>query len=252
MRWLLNYFGITMRKRVVILIDGQNLYYSLKNLSVLEREIHWGKFFQDLIEDGDELIRSYWFRPEKIHDSYYTWENITHNVIRKYYGSYIENYKTKKILPDEHKQNIEKKVRSIKDWIEKEKATFLKIEYTYDQISLNFEDIEIVKTGIVKINPYKQIYLSEKGVDIALAVKMISLSVDQKADKIILVSGDFDYSEAIKFVKNNMTKVHIVKFHKGYPPRNKNMSRDLSVLADKVIDIYESDINMKYRLQSAA
>ena len=43
-----------------------------------------------------------------------------------------------------------------------------------------------------------------------------------------------------------MTKVHIVKIHRGYPPRNKNMSRDLSVLADKIIDIYEADIKGQF------
>ena len=89
---------------------------------------------------------------------------------------------------------------------------------------------------MVKIDPYKQDYLGEKGVDISLAVKMISLSVGKKCDKIILVSGDYDYSEAIRFVKDNMTKINVVKFHKGYPPRNKSMSRDISFLADKVIE----------------
>lgn len=82
--------------------------------------------------------------------------------------------------------------------------------------------------------------------DIALAVKMISLSVEKKCNKIILVSGDYDYAEAIKFVKNNMTKIHLVKFHKGFPPKNKSVSRDLAVLADKVIDVYESDLRSNY------
>lgn len=68
----------------------------------------------------------------------------------------------------------------------------------------------------------------------------------KSATKIILVSGDYDYAEAISYVKNNMTKVHIVKTHKGYPPKNKNMSRDLSVLADKVIDLYEADIRSNF------
>lgn len=75
---------------------------------------------------------------------------------------------------------------------------------------------------------------------------MISLSVDKKCDKIILVSGDYDYPEAFRYVKNNMTKIHIVKFHTGYPPKSRNMSRDLSVLADKVLDVYESDLRAKF------
>jgi hypothetical protein len=59
-------------------------------------------------------------------------------------------------------------------------------------------------------------------------------------------SGDYDYAEAINYVKNNMTKVHIVKLHKGFPPKNRSMSRDLSDLADKVIDLYEADIRSNY------
>lgn len=53
--------------------------------------------------------------------------------------------------------------------------------------------------------------------------------------------------EAIRFVKDNMTKINVVKFHKGYPPRNRSMSRDLSVLADKVVDVYETDLKGKYK-----
>jgi uncharacterized LabA/DUF88 family protein len=235
-----------MKKRTVILIDGQNLFYSLKSLGIYEKNIHWSKFFSDLISEEDELVRSYWFRPEKIHDSYLTRDNITTTIIKKHCGSYLDDFKRTKQIPSQHESTINEKIEEVERWINDQKRKFSQIAYNYDQISLNYGDIEIVKTGMVKIDPHKKMYLSEKGVDIALAVKMISLSVENKADKIILVSGDYDYSEAIKFVKNNMTKLHIVKFHKGYPPTNKNMSRDLSVLADKIIDIYQSDISAKY------
>ena len=75
---------------------------------------------------------------------------------------------------------------------------------------------------------------------------MISLSLKNKCNKIILIRGDYDYAEAINYVKNNMTKVHIVKLHNGFPPKNKSMSRDLSVLPDKVLDLYEADIRSTY------
>lgn len=53
-------------KKVVILIDGQNLFYSLKSISILERDINWTTFFNSLLEPDDELQRTYWFRPDKI------------------------------------------------------------------------------------------------------------------------------------------------------------------------------------------
>ncbi|MBI5438302.1 MAG: NYN domain-containing protein [Nitrosomonadales bacterium] len=64
----------------------------------------------------------------------------------------------------------------------------------------------------------------------------------EKCDKLILVSGDLDYAEAVQFVKDNLKKVHIVRFFRGSPPINKSVSRTLMALADKVIDVYEKEI----------
>lgn len=235
-------------KRVIVLIDGQNLYYGLKNLGLIEREIEWSKLFKSFLTTDDELIRTYWFRPQKILDTYFTTTNIKYQIICKNYNSYLRSYTTDpKSLPPEIEAKVNQEIKDVEDWLKSEKTKFSQIEYNYDQIALGFDDIEIVKTGIVKVNPFLQEYIGEKGVDISLAVKMISLSVANKCDKIILVSGDFDYAEAIKFVKNNMTKIHIVKFHKGYPPKNRSVSRDLAVLADKVIDVYESELKSLYK-----
>lgn len=241
-------FILLAMKKVTILIDGQNLFYALKDMGIVERDIKWTEFFKSLLASEDELIRIYWFRPQKILDSYYTQSNIRFQIVNRLFKSYLSEYKIDPSrLPSEIISEIEKESGKVETWIKEEKIKFSQIEYNYDQLSIEFEDIEIVKTGIVKINPFMGIYIGEKGVDIALAVKMISLSVEKNCDKIILVSGDYDYAEAIKYVKNKMTKIHIVKFHKGYPPKNKNMSRDLSVLADKVIDVFESDLKEKFQ-----
>lgn len=234
-------------KKVIILIDGQNLFYSLKDLRLIEKNIKWRELFASLLDVNDELIRTYWFRPLRIHDSHLTSEVITNQVVYKNFSSYYSDYKADKTrVPAHIITQIDTKVKECEDWLKKQKTRFSQIEFNYDQLSLEFEDIEMVRTGLLKVDPYKKIYLGEKGVDIALAVKMIALSVERKTDKIILVSGDFDYAEAIKFVKDQMTKIHIVKFHKGVPPINRNMARDLAVLADKVIDIYESDLKSKF------
>lgn len=235
-------------KKAIILIDGQNLFYSLQNLQLKERDINWSNLFGSLLENGDELVRTYWFRPQKIQDAHLTPEAIKNQVIYKNYNGCYEAYRN----GEHHKINpitqtkIDEECREVQGWLSEQKKRFANIEYNYDQLCLENNDIEIIKTGIVKVNPYKFEFIGEKGVDIALAVKMISLSVEKRCDKIILLSGDYDYAEAIKYVKNNMTKIHIVKIHKGFPPKNKNMSRDLSVLADKVLDVYEADIRQKF------
>lgn len=234
-------------KRVVILVDGQNLFYGLKDLGILEKNIKWNDFFKHLLEQDDELIRTYWFRPQKILDSFFTSSNIRNHIVYQEYHVHFNNFKNDQSkIPQSILQDIENKAETAERWLKNEKTRFSQIEYNYDQLSLEFDDIEIVKTGVVKVNPYRQDYLGEKGVDIALAVKMITLSVEKNCDKIILLSGDYDYAEAIKYVKNHMTKIHIVKIHKGIPPKNKSVSRDLAVLADKVIDVYESELKNSF------
>jgi uncharacterized LabA/DUF88 family protein len=234
-------------KRVIILIDGQNLFYGLKDIGIIEKNVKWDLFFKSLLDSNDELIRTYWFRPQKILDSFFTSSNIRWQVVKSEFRSHLNTFKTDPSnLPEEIQKDIETKSKCAEDWLKQEKNRFSQIEYNYDQLSLEYEDIEIVKTGIVKVNPVRKEYYGEKGVDIALAVKMISLSVDKSCDKIILLSGDYDYAEAIKYVKNKMTKIHIVKIHKGVPPQNKSVSRDLAILADKIIDIYESEIKSSF------
>ena len=231
----------------IILVDGQNLYYNLKDMHLIEKQIKWDLFFKSLLESGDDCIRTYWFRPQRILDTYYTAQNIRNTIVYRNYHSYLHDYKTDKTkIPSTVLDKIEQEAVGAEEWLKKEKIKFSQIEYNYDRIPLEFGNIEICKKGIVKVNPFIKDYVGEKGVDIALAVKMISLSVDKRCDKIILVSGDYDYSEAIQFVKNNMTIIHVVKLHRGIPPINKSVSRDLAVLADKVINVYESEIKSTF------
>jgi uncharacterized LabA/DUF88 family protein len=234
-------------KRVIVLIDGQNLFYSLREMNILEKQIKWDEFFKHLTLENEELIRVYWFRPQKILDTYYTNWTIKSHIVLKKHKTHFQNYKNNiEAVPEAIKQEIELEAKKVTEWIREEKNKFAQIEYNYDNIALEFQDIEIVKSGVVKINPFEQRYQCEKGVDIALAVKMMALSVDKACDKIILVSGDYDYAEAIKYVKNKMTKIHIVKIHQGQPPKNKSVSRELAVLADNIIDIYESDLKARF------
>lgn len=70
-----------MGKQVVILVDGQNLYYSLQGMKIIEKDVDWTSLFGSMIDEGDELIRTYWFRPSKILDTYYTEQNIQNFIV---------------------------------------------------------------------------------------------------------------------------------------------------------------------------
>ena len=172
--------------KTIILIDGQNLFYGLKDMKILENQIKWDLFFQSFLSPNDNLLRTYWFRPQKIHDAFYTPYNIRNNIAYRKFKilSYNHVNNTPKQSPEISKQ-IEESSKKVEAWIKKEKERFANIEYNYDQISLEFGDIEFVKIGMVKVNPFNEEYVGEKGVDIALAVKMIGLSVENKCDKII-------------------------------------------------------------------
>jgi uncharacterized LabA/DUF88 family protein len=235
-------------KKAIVLIDGQNLFYGLKDMLLKEKDINWTAFFNSLIDPtSEELIRTYWFRPQRILDSNYTAFNIRNQIYYKNHRAHFNNFKNDKSkIPTAIANQAEAEAIAAENWLRSEKVKFSQIEFNYEQLALSYGDIEFVKTGGVKVNPYIQEYLGEKGVDIALAVKMIALSVDNSCDKIVLISGDYDYAEAIKFVKNKMTKVHIVKLHKGQPPTNRSVSRNLAVLVDKIIDVYESELKSTF------
>ncbi len=232
-------------KKVVILIDGQNLFYSLKNLGFNESQIKWGGLLTSFIESGDELVRTYWFRPNKLHYTQVNEYKLINFIINRDHRQnktrYLEDRTT---IPLTIIDQAKTELASIESWLKEKENLFQKQELKYEQLCIDYDNVQIVKSGFVKLNSFRKEWVGEKGVDVSLAVKMIEFS--ERCDKIILVSGDYDYAEAINYVKAKFKTIHIVKFNKGYPPKNKNMSRSLTALADKIINVYESDLRATY------
>ena len=233
-------------KKTIILVDGQNLFYTLQEMGVKEKDVNWTNLFNDLIDQGDEFIRAYWFRPERL-KGLINKPQVEKLLVRQKFPELYEAYKTGGVnnLSEKAKEQVANDCEKINDWIEKQQKKFESQEYAYDQLCLTHNNIEIVKAGITRVNAMKMDYLGEKGVDIALAVKMMALSIGGKCDKIILISGDYDYVPAIRFVKDNLTKLNVVRFTSGL--KSKNMSSGLPIIADKTIDINEADLKGKYR-----
>lgn len=240
-------------KKVVVLVDGQNVFHTLRDMKLSEIDVDWKVLLDGLLSEEDELIRTYWFRPERVHDSFYTEYNIKKYLLeKKLFNKELAEYHNRlNELPDEKQEKLSAEYERIKKWVEGFKEKFDSTTYKYDKLSLSYEDIEMVKIGILKIDPFNKVVLGEKGVDVALAVKMIELSVNGDCHKIILMSGDYDYAQAIRYSKSKMMKLHIVKFHKGIPPKNRGMSHDLSVMGDKVIDVFESELRSTFKSNRA-
>jgi len=231
-------------KKVIVLIDGQNLFYSLKNLKIGELDIKWDIFLSDLIDMDEELLRTYWFRPEKLQYGELNEYRMTEHIIWRDHKEDSGMYRDKSKIPAEIKAKAKAEFEKSKDWLNENNEMFKRQENKYLRICVDYDNVEVIKSGCVKINPFKRKWIGEKGVDVCLAVKMIEFC--EKCDKVILISGDLDYTEAIQFVKNKFKTVHLVRFHKGHPPKNRNMSLAFAALADKVINIYQTDLDDKY------
>ena len=211
-------------KKVTVFIDGQNLWHSLRDIGLRESDIDWNKLINSLLTDDDELVRSYWFRPLKIQEIELRFNGFAQRYLRTNFDkstatAHCKSLKSKKLDGDIFKQ-ISSEFTLSKNWLSDQKQTFSQVDEKYSQIATKYDDLEIYRTGILKVDPFKRTIISEKGVDVALAVIMAKGALQDKYDKAILISGDFDYQEAVQVVKDATKKIHIVRFHKGKPPKN--------------------------------
>ena len=234
-------------KKVVILIDGQNLFYDLRGMNLKEKQIDWTKLFADITGENEEFIRAYWFRADRISGFTTNPDAIENLVVKSKFPRIFSQYVEKGLngLSPEIRKEILDERDKVVQWNELAQQKFDRSERAFEQLCITHNNIEVVKAGVVKVDSIKKEYIGEKGVDIAVAVKMIELSIGEKCDKIILMSGDYDYIEAIRFVKDNLTKFEILTFLKESAPNS--TAKGLSVIADRTIEISESDLKTKYK-----
>ncbi len=215
--------------RTVIFIDGENLHYSLKDMKLMERDIHWSNFLQHCLSPGDSLIRAYWYQAAKLNNP-----RVHPERARKFINQSLN-------APDGNSETeIEQFIQEANVWKEEQERKYKRKLAYYDNLSIQFPKIEMVRRGIVKIDPFQKKYIGEKGLDVALAIGMVERQ--EYCDKVILISGDLDYAEVIRFVKDRLKQVHIVRLCRGEPPTNRSVAKHLRELADKVIDLYETEI----------
>ncbi|MFH0913879.1 MAG: NYN domain-containing protein [Chloroflexota bacterium] len=170
-------------ERVMVFIDGSNLYHSLKNY-FKRTDIDIGKFCNKLLERR-RLIRIYYYNarvglkeePERYRDQ------------QKFFNSVAA-------IP-------------------------------YTELRLG----RLVYNNWPSSPPY------EKGVDVQLAVDMLTHAFKNNYDVAILVAGDNDYVGAIQAVKDNGKHVEVALFGK------ERTSRQLREVADKIIVINSRFMN---------
>ena len=80
----------------------------------------------------------------------------------------------------------------------------------------------------------------EKGVDVAVASKMLTLAMNRAYETAILCSGDKDYLETVRFVKNLGLRVEIVSFRRSLSNELGNESSSPVLL----LDDFRADIEL--------
>ena len=123
----------------------------------------------------------------------------------------------------------------------KEKSKQLIEEQRLLKTNLENQGFEVILTGRVRgqieesLNGKKTLIFKEKGVDVKIAVDMVSLSCDRKVKEIILGSSDSDLQPAIKEVRNR--KVNCV--YLGFETQP---NKGLSYTTNKTILIRNSEV----------
>lgn len=107
---------------------------------------------------------------------------------------------------------------------------------------LESQGFRYVTSGTVRsrVSPTKEVTFQEKGVDVRIAVDMVTAVLDGAAETIILASSDSDLQPAIKAVKLRGAKVIYLGF---YYRRN----RGLELTTNETILINNHDVEKYYR-----
>jgi uncharacterized LabA/DUF88 family protein len=170
--------GFHMIDRVMVFMDGENLFHGCKNYEKMcnERDGTDVKYNVDHILLRDKLVGK-------------------RKLIRAYYYGSLPNDDEKREGQIRFHHKLE---------FEGFKTTIipLKKRKYYFKCDRCGNEQQIEKS-------------IEKGVDIALVTDLITFGVNKIYDTAIIVSGDFDYHKAIEEVQRNGAKVEIAYFDDG-------------------------------------
>jgi uncharacterized LabA/DUF88 family protein len=210
-----------MIKRTLAYVDGSNLHNQLKNIGLLEKDIDWRSFFKFSLPDEYDLIRASWYHVGRV-------------APHQWYPSLARKH----CPPNTDETVFENKCRS---WYEAECLRLQKLhDEVHARIAIENDLVDYRYSGVLRVNPYTQERMAESGVDVGLAVDMVA-QVDSY-DVAVLVSGDYDFAEAIQYVKARGRQVHLVTIEPGPPTELRGQAWGLRVLVDLVTPVFETDI----------
>lgn len=164
--------------KTILIIDGENFRYKVEE--VLNAERKDSKSFDFAAIELDRLLKTV------LHKYSFT--------EKRYYGAKIRFHK------DTQRKSHELIVqqRRLKTNLEKRGFTFV--------LAGNVRAQEVV------VNRHKRIVFREKGVDVRIAVDLMSFACGKKIDTVVLCSSDSDLQPAIAELRKRHTKVIYLGF----------------------------------------
>ena len=168
-------------KRVMVFIDGSNMYHNLKACAA-RHDIDYGKFAQKLCGTQRELIRTYYY-------------NVQLNQ-----AANPESYQAQ---------------QKFLTWLHRTSDLEVRLGRQQRKTNGTWE---------------------EKGVDVKIAVDMLTKAYKNQYDVAILISGDSDLTEVVHEVKEQAKHVELVVF-------SRQQCFHLQQKADRCIDVDASFLN---------
>lgn len=225
-----------MALKTVIFVDGQNFRHNLRDFHFRsdpphpnnpeyrldEKHFRWQEFFQDALAKFDyvtgwehQLVRVYWYYAENITP----WSPNLWRAQR-----IVDDYSIR--IPELTTDLV---IQKAQDWYEHEFRRFHQLRKSvFEEIQQNTNFLEFRYVGQYVVQPFRPYRLEydydgninfqgtqvgEKGVDIGIAVDMISKM--ESFDAAVLVSGDGDFFPVVKFLKDNLKYVYHFSVGRG-------------------------------------
>lgn len=248
--------------RTVIFVDGWNFHNNLiqfrfqpdpdhRPYRLDEKHFQWQKFFTQVIDSFKGKDRASNYRLLRVY--LYNAATIT---------PFQENPKAVKDITNKYREQFsqldeDKVVQLAKEWYEKERRVFYtRKEKIYERIQRQTDFLEFKGVGTFVVKPFlaplmdrrgresphieqdsdgQLIYrgrrIGEKGVDIGMAVDMVSKM--NHYDVAVVISGDADFVPVIRYLKDQLKQVYQFSIAKGVPPRIEYLSPWLKSMCDR-------------------
>jgi uncharacterized LabA/DUF88 family protein len=210
-----------MKKKAIAYVDGSNLHNQLKTIGLLEKDVDWRRFFSFALPDDYELVRASWYHVNRL-------------APHQWYPSLTRRY----CPPDMDEATFEARSRQ---WYDFESLRLQKLhDEVHSRIAIDNDLVDYRYSGVLRVNPYTQERMEEKGVDVGLAVDLVTQV--HAYDVGVLVSADYDFAEAIRYVKQAGKQIHLLTIEPGVRTELHGQAWGLRVLVDLVSPVFESEL----------